>query len=303
MRTLSDGRSSGDERLRDMLHDAGVARLLARALRATAASSSSMPGVLAECLGLVDALCSGGGRRRLLAEQADVIGLLAAAVQQHACTDRELVTRASAVVTELLPQCHASSSSASHLLSLEPWLRLAASQPFAHEPAVAEQLGPALAAIEHHTTTPRRPHSPLPPHRPIASPTPAFDLLADSPPPTPLMVLQPSADLARPAQARWPAPPPATSSPPTPSSVDVWSPVLSPSSVASPVSTRREWKEEEEEEESKLCVVCWEVAATHAMVPCGHRCVCEDHAALIMKGAGECPMCRGAVQTAVRIYL
>jgi hypothetical protein len=53
--------------------------------------------------------------------------------------------------------------------------------------------------------------------------------------------------------------------------------------------------------DENLCVICEEKPATHAVVPCGHKCLCGDHAeAVCLKG--ECPMCRTPVQTCIRIY-
>ena len=49
------------------------------------------------------------------------------------------------------------------------------------------------------------------------------------------------------------------------------------------------------------CVVCLERPAVAVLAPCGHRCVCEQHAADLVGGA--CPMCRAAVESFVsRVY-
>ena len=39
------------------------------------------------------------------------------------------------------------------------------------------------------------------------------------------------------------------------------------------------------------CVMCMDVAKSHAFVPCGHMCVCEGCAARIMRANKECPFC------------
>jgi serine/threonine protein kinase len=47
------------------------------------------------------------------------------------------------------------------------------------------------------------------------------------------------------------------------------------------------------------CVVCLEGEAVVAIMPCGHRCVCEGCATLQML---QCPMCRQPVQDMKRIF-
>ena len=51
--------------------------------------------------------------------------------------------------------------------------------------------------------------------------------------------------------------------------------------------------------DASACVVCLAKSATHAVVPCGHRCVCVGCAELIR----DCPMCRGSKQSVMRVYL
>ena len=57
----------------------------------------------------------------------------------------------------------------------------------------------------------------------------------------------------------------------------------------------------EREESASLCVVCMEKQADFAMIPCGHKCVCEIHAAIMCR-QGLCPVCRKTVQTFQRIW-
>ena len=52
------------------------------------------------------------------------------------------------------------------------------------------------------------------------------------------------------------------------------------------------------EEESSLCVVCLDAPRTHAMLPCGHRCVCHS----CTGGHNRCPLCRTEVQGTVRVW-
>jgi hypothetical protein len=48
-----------------------------------------------------------------------------------------------------------------------------------------------------------------------------------------------------------------------------------------------------------LCSWCLEQPATMAYVPCGHRCMCEDHAAM---AGSQCPICRAVASGVVRIF-
>ena len=62
---------------------------------------------------------------------------------------------------------------------------------------------------------------------------------------------------------------------------------------------------ETESPEARECVVCMEEHRTTAMVPCGHRCVCDACAASCF-AAGQsrlCPMCRAPVVSTMRVYL
>ena len=60
-------------------------------------------------------------------------------------------------------------------------------------------------------------------------------------------------------------------------------------------------KEEEKEESAQLleCCVCLDGEPTYAVLPCGHRCLCEG-----CRGAAkhECPVCRTPAQGTVRIF-
>ena len=51
------------------------------------------------------------------------------------------------------------------------------------------------------------------------------------------------------------------------------------------------------------CCICLQKVARHqllALVPCGHRCVCAQHAASVV--GGRCPLCRVAVTEAIRVF-
>lgn len=55
-----------------------------------------------------------------------------------------------------------------------------------------------------------------------------------------------------------------------------------------------------EPEEGEGCAVCMSAAATIALVPCGHQCLCDTCAADLMERKTQCPICRGAVESIIR---
>jgi hypothetical protein len=57
----------------------------------------------------------------------------------------------------------------------------------------------------------------------------------------------------------------------------------------------------QELDEQNLCVICMDKRADFALVPCGHKCVCEEDASLICR-QGSCPVCRSPVQAHQRIW-
>ena len=54
--------------------------------------------------------------------------------------------------------------------------------------------------------------------------------------------------------------------------------------------------------EGECCICLQKVARNQllALVPCGHRCVCAQHAASVV--GGRCPLCRVAVTEAIRVF-
>ena len=63
-----------------------------------------------------------------------------------------------------------------------------------------------------------------------------------------------------------------------------------------------------EAEDCLLCCACMERRKTHAVVPCGHLCLCAGcckRLAAAARAAGrepECPICRGAVAMTMRVH-
>jgi len=55
-----------------------------------------------------------------------------------------------------------------------------------------------------------------------------------------------------------------------------------------------------------LCVVCQDGACVQCVVPCGHRCLCDRCATALVAAAADeprqCPICRRAFQSIIRVY-
>ena len=64
------------------------------------------------------------------------------------------------------------------------------------------------------------------------------------------------------------------------------------------VAVQREGLVRSEDSDESLCIICMESPATYALLPCGHLCACEEHAALL----NPCPICRAPVQGRNRIF-
>lgn len=58
----------------------------------------------------------------------------------------------------------------------------------------------------------------------------------------------------------------------------------------------------EVEDESKLCVICLAVEKTHALAPCGHKCLCCACADMVMRTSRLCPICREETLIAMKIF-
>jgi len=52
-------------------------------------------------------------------------------------------------------------------------------------------------------------------------------------------------------------------------------------------------------DEDDTCVVCMEKPKTHLLVPCGHKCLCEDCSKKDLK---DCPICRKAILQTLKVY-
>ena len=49
------------------------------------------------------------------------------------------------------------------------------------------------------------------------------------------------------------------------------------------------------------CCICLTNPKTHAIQPCGHRCLCPTCVSTV-ENRGKCPLCRGNVEAVLRIY-
>ena len=55
------------------------------------------------------------------------------------------------------------------------------------------------------------------------------------------------------------------------------------------------------DDDEHLCAICIDAPRTHVLVPCGHKCVCGDCAALSVQ-RGACPICRAECFYTTRVY-
>jgi len=51
------------------------------------------------------------------------------------------------------------------------------------------------------------------------------------------------------------------------------------------------------------CVLCLDLAPTFALLPCGHRCLCQACVPVAAAALLQCPMCRDPVTSTVRIWV
>ena len=57
---------------------------------------------------------------------------------------------------------------------------------------------------------------------------------------------------------------------------------------------------------ASACLICLEAAACVVLLPCGHVCVCEADAAMLIKRSERrplCPVCRGPIAETRKVYL
>jgi hypothetical protein len=60
--------------------------------------------------------------------------------------------------------------------------------------------------------------------------------------------------------------------------------------------------DEGENQEENLCKVCYEAQVNAAFVPCGHHITCHGCAQRVHTRGDRCPMCRGRVQSVLRVF-
>ena len=51
-----------------------------------------------------------------------------------------------------------------------------------------------------------------------------------------------------------------------------------------------------------LCAVCMDKPNEYAVVPCGHKCLCEDCVEAVRQTQRICPMCRRDFQDIIKIF-
>ena len=65
------------------------------------------------------------------------------------------------------------------------------------------------------------------------------------------------------------------------------------------VATGLEQQAMHADDDSKACCICLDAAADHALVPCGHVCVCG---ACVSKAGNQCPLCRQRCDGAQAVF-
>ena len=50
------------------------------------------------------------------------------------------------------------------------------------------------------------------------------------------------------------------------------------------------------------CAICLAEARTHAVIPCGHKCLCSQCAIIIKRGPPRCPLCQSGFECIVQIF-
>ena len=56
-------------------------------------------------------------------------------------------------------------------------------------------------------------------------------------------------------------------------------------------------------DEENMCVVCFDAPKDHAIVPCGHQCVCASCAEQLTKTrTPTCPVCRGPIRETMKVF-
>ena len=89
----------------------------------------------------------------------------------------------------------------------------------------------------------------------------------------------------------------------TPSLAPGWGPAAGVAAVATPAGmvTDDDLQPTGRAGHDRTCSVCLEASRTHAVTPCGHRCLCSRCANLDILGH-TCPICRGTAHGLLRIY-
>ena len=61
----------------------------------------------------------------------------------------------------------------------------------------------------------------------------------------------------------------------------------------------------ENDSNQNTCVICQDNVSIMAVIPCGHLCLCNECSEVCMGGQNgqrTCPICRGNMQSVLRIY-
>jgi len=67
---------------------------------------------------------------------------------------------------------------------------------------------------------------------------------------------------------------------------------------SSPVAITRDLESPPDVDDESLCVICLTNLKTHVLIPCGHLCVCSEHASNLI----ACPLCRAQVASSHKVF-
>jgi hypothetical protein len=95
---------------------------------------------------------------------------------------------------------------------------------------------------------------------------------------------------------------PVASAPPPEAFKPGQAPASAPSQSSQPGMMLPEPVSQSEAPDSETCVVCLAARKTHAFLPCGHTCMCQSCAELLMKRQETCPVCRQTPERAMHIF-
>jgi len=78
--------------------------------------------------------------------------------------------------------------------------------------------------------------------------------------------------------------------------------VLRKCNTASNILVKRKKELVAQPQEVKECVICTDNETTHIVIPCGHKCLCEECSKSFPMQMMKCPMCRVDIESVIRVF-